>query len=519
MSPTIYLDSNATTSVHPAAIAAAVRVMEVEFGNPSSTHTQGVRAKVLVDEARELAAQLIGAGEGSVVFNSGATEGIQTAALSALCDIRARRDKGEPTGNLLVYGATEHKAVPQSLAHWNALLGLNLELRVLPVHADGLHNLQTLAQWLPDTAMLCTMTANNETGVVSDIAAIEKLLRAADAAAPHRTLWLVDCVQALGKLALNLANSRVDYAPFSGHKLYAPKGIGMLYVRHGAPFTALMAGGGQEGGMRSGTENMAGIAAFGAVLKECLQGSSFADHATLLQYRNALEGALRSAFPDVQFNAPLSQCLPTTLNFSVPGINSKILIDVLDAAGVCVSAGSACSAAKAMPSYVLDAMGLPEWRTTSAIRMSFGPLVTAATIEAACVAIARCAQALYASDKEQVSTQPVSAGQSASEPVAVLQWSELESFIAAHPEATLVDVREAAEHQVSNGIHCGGIAAVNAPLSALSGGASPWLVRHTAPVVFVCRSGNRSLKAAQWLQSQGHTQVRHIHGGLALRPL
>jgi rhodanese-related sulfurtransferase len=331
-------------------------------------------------------------------------------------------------------------------------------------------------------------------------------------------LWLADCVQALGKLALNLCASRIDYAPFSGHKLYAPKGVGMLYVRRDAPFTALMAGGGQEGGMRSGTENMAGIAAFGAVMKECLQGSSFAKHATMLQYRNTLESTLRNAFPGVEFNAPLEQCLPTTLNFSVPGISSNILIDVLDAASVYVSAGSACSAAKSMPSYVLDAMGLPQWRTTSAIRMSFGPMVTASEIEDACTAIRRCALALAPSALMPAAMQ-ADLAPATDMSVEVLHWAELDSFITLHPGTALVDVREAVEYGVSDGIECAGTYAVNAPLSVFPGAAPHWLAKHAGPVVFVCRSGNRSLKAAQWLQAQGHPAVRHIHGGLATRSL
>jgi rhodanese-related sulfurtransferase len=296
----------------------------------------------------------------------------------------------------------------------------------------------------------------------------------------------------------------------------------MLYVRNGAPYTALMAGGGQEGTMRSGTENMAGIAALGAVLKECLQGGSFACHETLLQYRNLLETTLRTAFAGVQFNAPLGQCLPTTLNFSVPGIDSKTLIDVLDAAGVCVSAGSACSAAKSMPSYVLDAMGLPEWRTTSAIRLSWGPLVSAATIQAACNAITRCTKVLaQATHTELPAAAVASQPQIAVEPggpVHPLLWAELAAFIAKHPDSILVDVREAPEHAVSQCLACAGVSAINAPLSALALAAPPWLARRQAPVVFVCRSGNRSLRAAQWLQAQGHPQVHHIQGGLAMRP-
>ncbi|MBQ5940690.1 aminotransferase class V-fold PLP-dependent enzyme [Massilia sp. AB1] len=386
----IYLDANATSPVLPAAIEAATAAMGECFGNPSSSHASGLRARALREAARAAARRVIGAPAGRVMFNSGATEGIQTAVLSALCAVRERRARGEACGDLLLYGATEHKAVPESLAHWNRLLGTGLELRALPVDADGRHRLDVLRELAPRAALVCTMAANNETGVVSDLAAIESVL--IETASP--ALWMVDCVQALGKLALALAGTRIDYAPFSGHKLYAPKGIGMLYVREGAPYTPLMCGGGQEEGQRSGTENMAGIAAFGAVLAALERGDTFRSHEELLACRARLVQALRAAFPDIAFNAPLDHALPTTLNFSVPGASSSDLLEIFDAAGVRVSAGSACSAAKAAPSYVLDAMGLPVERSASAVRMSFGPLVDEATIDRACARIARCGRAL-----------------------------------------------------------------------------------------------------------------------------
>jgi cysteine sulfinate desulfinase/cysteine desulfurase-like protein len=188
MPPTFYLDANATTHVLPAAVAAATRAMGEQFGNPSSSHSTGLVAKALLDKTRATAAHVIGGGDGHVVFTSGATEGIQTAVLSALRAVGQKRALGQgDVGNLLVYGATEHKAVPQALAHWNEVLGLGLELRALPVNAQGQHDLYTLATWLPDTALLCTMAANNETGVVTDLVGIEQLLRGI-----HRdTLWTV----------------------------------------------------------------------------------------------------------------------------------------------------------------------------------------------------------------------------------------------------------------------------------------------------------------------------------------
>ncbi|MGK5041436.1 aminotransferase class V-fold PLP-dependent enzyme [Janthinobacterium sp. GB1R12] len=657
----IYLDSNATTCVLPAAVAAARQAMEQGYGNPSSTHATGLQAKAMMDGVRRRASGLLGVGDGRLMFNSGATEGIQTAVLSALCALRERRDAGKRIGSLLLYGATEHKAVPESLAHWNRLLGLNLEVRKLPVDAQGRHDLQALDALIGDAAMLCTMAANNETGVVSDLSAIAQLLqeRGADA------YWMVDCVQALGKLKLNLAATRIDYAPFSGHKLYAPKGIGMLYVRAGAPFTPLMMGGGQEAGLRSGTENMAGIAALGAVLAALDDGKTFRSHADLASFREQLVASLEQAFPGIVFNMPFDLSLPTTLNFSVPGLSSKELLDLFDAARVRVSSGSACSAAKALPSYVLEAMHVPQWRASSAIRLSFGPLIDAATVSAACARIERCGEALRSScllpsalapspqdgiiqlsvdgqctwllsDAASAScvvidpaaalvprlaafircqhlalraivhtTAPADHGAAR---LALLQELQIEqvghvdidgelalgqqrlrriecgathvylleqrfafignlapaaltplldaalltqdtvlcasgddgsicgtvregeaaasalqldaaglpAFLRQHPDAILVDVREAYEHAACAGTVFEGCEVRSVPLSRLAGQVAAWLQQPQRPLVFFCRSGNRSARAAACLRRLGHGAAWQLDGGMAM---
>ncbi|KAB8036571.1 aminotransferase class V-fold PLP-dependent enzyme [Janthinobacterium aquaticum] len=668
----IYLDNNATTHVLPAAVAAARQAMELGFGNPSSTHATGLQAKAMMEATRQRARRLLGVGEGRLMFNSGATEGIQTAVLSALCALRERRDAGESIGSLLLYGATEHKAVPESLAHWNRLLGLGLTLRKLPVDSDGRHDLQVLAALIDDTAMLCTMAANNETGVISDLSSIAQLLqeRGSDAC------WMVDCVQALGKLKLNLAATRIDYAPFSGHKLYAPKGIGMLYVRAGAPFTPLIMGGGQEGGQRSGTENMAGIAALGAVLAALEDGHTFCSHTEMAAMRARLVASLQHALPGVVFNMPLALSLPTTLNFSVPGLSSKELLDLFDAASVRVSSGSACSAAKALPSYVLEAMQVPQWRASSAIRLSFGPLTDAATIAAACVRIERCGEALRnsgllapaaaaAPENATVSSllrdgvtelsfdgqrswllcDAASASCAIIDPVpalvprlaafvqghayrvraivhtgavsdfraahlALLQTldlqqlenfdadgrlalgaqslrrvecgaasvylldqrfaflgavapqvlapgllapgtvlctahddgsvcntvraaagsvvpgvarqlapAELPAFLLAHPDALVVDVREAYEHAACTASVFDGCQVASVPLSRLANTVDAWLQQPQRPLVFFCRSGNRSARAAACLQRLGHANAWQLQGGMALAQL
>ncbi|WP_454773227.1 aminotransferase class V-fold PLP-dependent enzyme [Janthinobacterium tructae] len=660
----IYLDSNATTCVLPAAVAAARQAMEQGYGNPSSTHATGLQAKAMLDGVRQRASGLLGVGDGRLMFNSGATEGIQTAVLSALCALRERRAAGKRIGSLLLYGATEHKAVPESLAHWNRLLGLNLEVRKLPVDAHGRHDLQALDALIGDAAMLCTMAANNETGVISDLSAIAQLLqeRGADA------YWMVDCVQALGKLKLNLAATRIDYAPFSGHKLYAPKGIGMLYVRAGAPFTPLMMGGGQEAGLRSGTENMAGIAALGAVLAALDDGKTFRSHAELAAFRAQLVASLEQAFPGIVFNMPFDLSLSTTLNFSVPGLSSKELLDLFDAARVRVSSGSACSAAKALPSYVLEAMHVPQWRASSAIRLSFGPLIDAATIAAACARIERCGEALRSScllpsalapspqdgiiqlsvdgqctwllsDAASAScvvidpvaalvprlaafircqhlalraivhtTAPadhgvarlallqelaieqvgrididgelalgqqrlrrvecgenhvyllgqrfafigtlapealrplldaalltpdtvlcgarddgsicctVRAAREDAAPASELQLdaASLPAFLRQHPDAILVDVREAYEHAACAGTVFEGCAVHSVPLSRLAGQVAAWLQQPQCPLVFFCRSGNRSARASACLRRLGHAAAWQLNGGMAM---
>ncbi|MBV8035378.1 aminotransferase class V-fold PLP-dependent enzyme [Roseateles sp.] len=380
----IYLDANATTPVLPQAREAALAAMAEDFGNPSSIHSTGLKARALMDGVRARARRVLGADGGRLLFLSGATEGIQTAVLSALSALRDHAERPE----LLLYGATEHKAVPEAIRHWNALLGLNLQVLAIPVGRDGRHDLAWLREHAPRAGLVCTMAANNETGVISDLDGI------AAALAGSTALWMVDGVQALGKLPLRLAERRIDYAPFSGHKLYAPKGIGLLYVRDGAPFTALLAGGGQEGALRAGTENMSGIAALGAVLAALEEGGSFRDHATLVAYRGQLAAALQKAFPGMVFNAPPEACLPTTLNFAVPGLSSKLLLDLFDAAELRVSGGSACSASKAQPSYVLEAMGLPGWQTASAVRLSFGPVADRAFIDEACARIRVCGESL-----------------------------------------------------------------------------------------------------------------------------
>lgn len=409
----IYLDSNATTAVLPAAARAAREAMEEVYGNPSSSHVSGLKARDILETARRLCREVLGANDGQIVFTSGATEAIQMGVFSTLVHIREQRLKqssdqpAEP--RLLLFGATEHKAVPQAIKHWNHLLGINNQVVEIPVDGAGQLDLDFIRKHAPRADLICTMAVNNETGVVTPLDKVEAAIREIN----QDVMWLVDCVQAIGKLKMNLSASTIDYATISGHKIYAPKGIGVLYVREGTTMVPMMAGGGQEQGARGGTENLPGVAAIAAVFHELVNSPTctFADEDQLHRNQQRIISSLKRAFPSVVFNNP-PDAVATTINFAVKGFANKELLDLFDAAGIRVSSGSACGSA-VVGSYVLDAMGLPRWRSEGAIRMSFGPLTTESEINAACERIEDAGRALCDSclvlsdDSNTITSEPV----------------------------------------------------------------------------------------------------------------
>ncbi|OGV42964.1 MAG: hypothetical protein A3F46_00855 [Legionellales bacterium RIFCSPHIGHO2_12_FULL_42_9] len=386
----VYFDCNATTPVLPGAIKAATHAMTALYGNPSSSHSSGLQARSLLESTREIAAQLVGANPEQIIFTSGATEAIQLAIFSVL---KACKNKPDNRATKLLYGATEHKVVPEALRHWTKILNLPYEVVELPVDHKGQISIETLQEELPQAVLLCTMAVNNETGVIQNLAAIENVLLSIASSA----FWLVDSVQALGKISLNLNSSRIDYATFSGHKLYAPKGIGFLYNKKNAPVIPLIVGGGQEKNFRSGTENLPGIAALGFVLKQLVMPNSevtFQSNEQLVFFRGKLLSELKAIFPNIIFNTPFDTSVPTTINFSVPGLSGGELLDLFDTAGLRVSGGSACNSSKTLSSHVLLAMGKKTSVSASSIRLSFGPCTTLDEIERGCDILRECATAL-----------------------------------------------------------------------------------------------------------------------------
>lgn len=339
MSPLVYLDHNATSPLRPEARAAMIEAMAVG-GNPSSVHRAGRAARALVDKARRQVAALVGARPGDVVFTSGGTEA-NNLALGC-----------HASGRVLV-SAVEHDSVLKARPAGG----------VIPVDRDGVVDLAALERQLaeaPTPALVSVMFANNETGVRQPVAEVVRLAHAAGA------LVHCDAVQGAGKVALDFAALGVDYLSLSAHKLGGPTGVGALIVRPGAPFASDRHGGGQESWRRAGTENVLGIAGFGAAAAAAAAGLDVA------RLRDRLEQALLAIAPQARIHGAGSPRLGNTCCLSMPGVKAETQVMALDLAGVCVSAGAACSSGKVGRSAVLAAMAVPAAVADTAIRISLG---------------------------------------------------------------------------------------------------------------------------------------------------
>ncbi|PYQ21611.1 MAG: cysteine desulfurase NifS, partial [Acidobacteria bacterium] len=358
----VYLDHNASTPLDPRVLEAMLPMLGEAFGNPSSLHWFGQRARAAVEEARVQAASLIGATPPEVVFTASGTE----ADNLALRGVAARAH--EPRRKLVVT-AVEHHAVLNTV---RALAEEGFRVETARVDAQGRVDLDDLRARVDDrTALLSIMLANNETGVVQPVA------EAARHARERGALVHCDAVQAAGKVPVDVGALHVDLLTLSAHKIYGPKGVGLLYVRRGTPMQALVRGGAQERNRRAGTENVAGIVGFGAaalLAREQLE----ADGARLRGLRDRFETELL-AIPGANLNGAEPR-VPNTTNVSFAGTDAEGLLMALDLMGVAVSTGAACAAGGIEPSHVLRAMGLPPERVQASLRFSLGRATTEAQL-------------------------------------------------------------------------------------------------------------------------------------------
>lgn len=350
-----YCDHNATAPLRPEAREAVERALALT-GNPSSVHAAGRAARALVEEARQAVARLVQAKPDAVIFTSGATEANALALWGA---VEAAKDSGKPIRRLLV-SAIEHKSVLKT-AEAVARRLADVRLEIVPVTTDGVVDIEALRVLLrgEGRALVAVMAANNETGVVQPIAEISRLCRDAGA------LLLVDAVTAAGKIALDAG--LCDYMSLSGHKLGAPQGAGALIVNDAAPLAAQLVGGGQQKGLRAGTENLSGIAGFGAAAAAIMSNEQERIRITAL--RDDFEHALKNALPETVILGANAPRLANTSNIALPGLAAENIVIALDLDGVMVSSGSSCSSGKISASHVLVAMGMKD---LSSIRVSFG---------------------------------------------------------------------------------------------------------------------------------------------------
>ena len=365
MTNRVYLDWNATTPLRPEAKAAMVAAWELS-GNPSSVHAEGRHARRLVEDARAAVAAAVGAPPRNVIFTSGGTEANASALTPGL-----RGPAGSPVQRLLI-SAVEHASV---MAGGRFAANAISKIAVTPSGLVDLGDLRTRLASGP-AALVSIMAANNETGALQPIREAARIVHEAGG------LLHVDAIQALGKLPLDIKALGADVTTLSAHKIGGPKGVGALVLSEGLlGVEPLLRGGGQERGHRAGTENVAGIAGFGAAAKAAV-GALEADRPRLEGLRDRLEAGLRQTPGAIIFSRDVPR-LPNTTLFTVPGLRAVTAVIGFDLAGVAVSSGSACSSGKVQPSHVLEAMGFGPKLAEGAVRLSLGWSTTETDIDSA----------------------------------------------------------------------------------------------------------------------------------------
>jgi cysteine desulfurase len=358
-----YFDNNATTAVAPEVFEAMKPYFQTEWGNPSSAYFFGHHLSGAIQEAREKVAALIHSEPREVVFTSCGTESDNTAVFSAL----------ETTGKRhLITSAVEHSAI---MNQTQFLKRKGYDVTYLPVNPDGtLDPSQVAAAIRPDTALVSLMYANNETGVIFPIEEVGKICRKAG------VLFHTDAVQTPGKLEIDVQKLGVDFLSLSAHKLHAPKGIGLLYIKHRTPFQPYVMGGHQENKRRAGTENVPYIVGFGKAAELSL-ASIKEEKTRVKELRDRLEQGILSAIPYTHLNGNKDLRLPNTSNITFSYIEAEAILMLLDQLAVCASSGSACTTGSLGASHVLNAMGLSPMEARGSVRFSLSRYTTAEDVD------------------------------------------------------------------------------------------------------------------------------------------
>ncbi|WP_300161288.1 cysteine desulfurase NifS [Solidesulfovibrio sp.] len=360
----VYLDNNATTMVAPEVVEAMLPYLGHWYGNPSSMHSFGGHVGTKLKEARADVAATLGCKPEEVIFTSCGSESDNTAILSALA--------ANPEKRHLVTTRVEHPAVLSLAKH---LEEKDYEVTYLAVDEKGRLDLEELARSIRrDTAIVSVMYANNETGTIFPVPEIAALCKA------RGVLFHTDAVQAVGKVDIDLTKLPVDMLALSGHKLHAPKGVGVLFVRQGTPFRPFLIGGHQERGRRAGTENTAGIIALAAAMKLARENIA-AENTQVKALRDRLETGILASVPDSIVNGDLEHRLPNTSSIAFKYVEGEAILLMLDQFGICASSGSACTSGSLEPSHVLRAMGVPFTFAHGSIRFSLSRYTSEADVD------------------------------------------------------------------------------------------------------------------------------------------
>ena len=356
---TIYFDNNATTAVAPEVREAILPYLGEFYGNPSSMHTFGGQVADAVENARETMANLLGASPDEIIFTSCGSESDNAAIWSAI--------QTQPEKRHLITTRVEHPAILSVMQHWERQ---GYRVTYLGVDNKGRLDLDEYAAALtPDTALASIMFANNEVGNIYPIQ------RMAEMAKEKGVLFHTDAVQAVGKTPIDLAHLPADMLSLSGHKLHAPKGIGVLYVRKGVRFRPFLRGGHQEKGRRAGTENVPYIVGLGAAASLAAEHMQ-EERVNVALLRDKLEQGLLESIPDCMVNGDVENRLPNTTNIAFKNVEGEAILLMLDRLGVCASSGSACTSGSLEPSHVLRAMGVPFTYAHGSIRLSLSRYTT-----------------------------------------------------------------------------------------------------------------------------------------------
>ena len=372
MQDMVYFDYAATTPLHPDVREAMLPYLDGSFGNPSATYVMAKEAEQAIDDARDTVAEILACSANEVVFTSGGTESINSAIKGVAFAQQLAR-----VGDQIVTSAIEHHAVLHSCQY---LEKFGFEIVQLPVNHDGLVDPSDAAAALNEhTVLVSIMTANNETGVIQPISELSHAIKERASQLKRQIPFHTDAIQGANALDLNVDSLGVDLLSLSAHKFGGPKGSGVLFLRRGTPFLPQQSGGGQERQRRAGTENVAGIVGTATALR--IAQAKRDGYATACRdRRDALLSAISAAIPDAKLNGNVERRLPNNLNVSFPNADARVMLDLLDDAGIAASAGSACNEETLEPSHVLLAMDVPLSHAVGTLRFTLSPATTDADI-------------------------------------------------------------------------------------------------------------------------------------------